>query len=68
MTNLQAALGLAQVERLEEFVARKRAMGRAYSEKLEKVSGLGLMPSDTVYAENIYWVFGVVLNEEIFIW
>lgn len=65
MTNLQAALGLAQVERLEEFVARKRAMGRRYTELLKGVDGLELMPSRTDYAENIYWVFGMVLKDDV---
>jgi perosamine synthetase len=34
MTNLQAGLGLAQLERLDEFVARKRRMGQRYTELL----------------------------------
>src|SRR5690606_7579872 len=42
MTNLQAAVGLAQLERLDEFVARKRAMGRRYTELLADVPGLQL--------------------------
>lgn len=31
MTNIQAALGVAQLERLDEFVQRKRQMGKIYS-------------------------------------
>ncbi len=65
MTNLQAALGVAQLERLEEFVARKRSMGKRYSGLLQHVAGLELMPAKTDYAENIYWVYGMVLNEEV---
>jgi len=65
MTNLQAALGLAQVERLEEFVARKRRMGKRYTELLSGVKGLELMPIKTSYAENIYWVYGMVLKNEV---
>jgi perosamine synthetase len=65
MTNLQAALGLAQLERLEEFVARKRRMGKMYTERLSAVNGLTLPLARTGYAENIYWVFGLLLDETI---
>jgi perosamine synthetase len=65
MTNLQAALGLAQLERLEEFVARKRRMGKRYTELLSNVGSLELMPNKTVYADNIYWVYGMVLRDEV---
>lgn len=65
MTNLQAALGVAQLERLDEFVARKRAMGMRYRELLGNVKGIQLQPASTSYAENIYWVFGLVLDETV---
>jgi perosamine synthetase len=65
MTNLQAALGLAQLERLDEFVGRKRRMGKRYTELLSHVEGLELMPARTEYAENIYWVYGMVLKDEV---
>lgn len=64
-TNLQAAVGLAQLERLDEFVERKRAMGRYYTEKLRDVKGLMLPVEKTEYAENIYWVYGMVLDNTI---
>jgi len=65
MTNLQAAVGLAQLERLPEFVERKRNMGKLYAEMLSGVDGLETMPGQTGYAENIYWVFGIVLGNDI---
>lgn len=65
LTNLQAALGVAQLERLDDFVARKRQMGRYYTAKLAKIAGLELMPAGTSYADNIYWVYGVVLRDEV---
>ena len=64
-TNLQAAVGLAQLERLEEFVTKKRNMGKYYTEKLQNVKGLQLPIARTDYAENIYWVYGMVLDENI---
>jgi perosamine synthetase len=65
MTSMQAALGLAQLERLDEFVARKRAMGRLYTELLREVSGIQLPVAATEYADSIYWVYGIVLRESV---
>lgn len=64
-TNLQAAVGLAQLERLEEFIERKRVMGRYYTHKLQGIDGLILPIPQTDYAENIYWVYGLVLERSI---
>ena len=64
-TNLQAAVGLAQLERLEEFIQMKRDMGKFYTEHLQGVKGLKLPIDHTTYAENIYWVYGLVLDENI---
>lgn len=64
-TNLQAAVGLAQLERLDEFVGRKRAMGRYYTERLKDIDGLILPIEETDYADNIYWVYGIVLDRQI---
>lgn len=63
MTNVQAALGLAQLERLDEFVSYKKEMGRKYSDGLKGVKGVQLPLSKTEYSENIYWIFGIVLDE-----
>ena len=65
MTNLQAALGLAQLERLDEFIRRKRNMGKLYTELLADVSELELPLTKTEYADNIYWVYGVVLKDDV---
>lgn len=64
-TNLQAAVGLAQLERLDEFVECKRAMGRYYTEQLKDIDGLILPIEKTDYADNIYWVYGIVLDKYI---
>ena len=65
MTNLQAALGLAQLERLDEFVKRKRNMGKKYTQGLRELSEVQLPIGKTDYAENIYWIFGLVLEDSI---
>jgi perosamine synthetase len=62
ITNLQAAVGLAQLERLDETVARKKFLGSEYSFHLKNVDFLQLPVNKMEGYENNYWVFGVVLN------
>ena len=64
-TNLQAAVGLAQLERLDEFVEKKRWIGKYYTERLQNIKGLILPIEKTTYADNIYWVYGIVLDKGI---
>jgi perosamine synthetase len=65
MTNLQAALGVAQLEQLDRFIAIKRKVGNLYNKLLKNTEGVQLPLAKTDYAENIYWVYGVVLNDDI---
>ena len=62
LTNLQAAIGLAQLEKIEESVAKKRWMGTAYSQRLKNLPGLQL-PVEEPWAKNVYWMYGVVLED-----
>lgn len=64
MTNMQAALGLAQLERLDSFVTRKRRMGARYTELLQEMSFVQLPLVRTDYADNIYWVYSLVLKDD----
>jgi perosamine synthetase len=62
LTNLQAAIGLAQLERIDESVAKKRWMGAAYTERLKNIAGLQL-PIEEPWARNVYWMYGVILGD-----
>jgi len=64
MTNLQAAIGLAQVERIDDHIARKRKMGARYTERLAGIRGLRL-PVQRANVKNVYWMYGVVLEDDI---
>jgi perosamine synthetase len=61
LTNMQAAIGLAQLERIEESIAKKRWLGAAYTERLNNISALQL-PVEEPWATNVYWMYGVVLD------
>jgi perosamine synthetase len=64
MSNLQAALGVAQLERLDAVIARKRRMGAAYTGLLSGLRSLRLPQARTAFAENDYWVYGIVLGQD----
>jgi perosamine synthetase len=65
MTNLQAALGVAQLERLDKFLEKKRWIGHLYNKLLSDLQGVLLPLPSTDYAENIYWIYGLVLKDSI---
>jgi perosamine synthetase len=64
MTNIQAAVGLAQLERLDQIVERKREIGARYDAGLAPLPWLQLPRPATEWARNIYWVYGVVLRDD----
>lgn len=64
MSNLQAAVGVAQFERLGQFIQKKKDMGKLYQELLNDIPAQ-LPKTQTEYAQNNYWVFGIVLNSEV---
>lgn len=66
MSNLQAAVGVAQMERLPQILEKKRQIGAWYDELLADVhDDIERQPARTDYAENIYWVYGVVLKDSV---
>lgn len=65
LSNIQAALGVAQLERLPAHVEKKRHIGRRYNELLANLPGLQLPLPQTDYADNIYWVYGILLDPDL---
>ena len=55
MTNIQAALGVAQLEKIEEHLIRKRELGSLYQDLLKDMDNIILPLHRTDYADNIYW-------------
>ncbi len=64
MTNLQAALGLAQLEKIDEHIVKKREIGLTYQTELHNINGFQLPLASTDYADNIYWVYGLVAETQ----
>jgi perosamine synthetase len=63
MTNLQAALGLAQLSQVDELLRLKQAIGLRYLELLADARVLQLPLRSSSGSENVFWVFGVVIDE-----
>jgi len=65
MTNLQAAVGVAQLERLAETAATKRRIGMTYMEAFADLDAVQLPVAGNEAAENAFWVFGMVLDDKV---
>lgn len=64
-TNLQAAVGLAQLEKIEKTVLRKKEIGRLYTKLLKNEEKIQIPLVKYNNEDNIYWVYGLVLNDDI---
>ena len=62
-TNLQSALGIAQLEKLNKFIIKKRLIGENYNKELSKINLFNIPLNEKSYAKNIYWVYGIVLKK-----
>ena len=66
MTNLQAAIGLAQLEKIKKIVKKKIFIGNYYRKNLLNLSNKIILPLDNnVYCKNIYWVYGLIIKDKI---
>ena len=61
MTNIQAAIGHAQLAKIEPIIARKRTIAELYSKHLEEVADIQI-PVEKPYARNVFWMYHIVLR------
>lgn len=62
LTNLQAALGVAQLKNINKLIEIKRNNAQKYTERLKDIKELQL-PTEKDWAKNVYWMYGIVLDE-----
>ena len=64
MTNLQAAVGVAQLEQIDRFIAIKRSNGQYYSNKLANTQGLLRFMPVKDWANSVYWMYAIELSAD----
>jgi perosamine synthetase len=64
MTNLQAAIGVAQTENVEMLVEARRNVGLGYNKLLRGVKGI-ILPNEREGCKNVYWMYGIILEDEV---
>ena len=62
MTNLQAAVGVAQLKNIKKLIEIKRKNAKKYTDRLRNVRGLQL-PTEKNWAKNVYWMYGIILDK-----
>lgn len=61
MTNLQAAVGLAQLEQIERFIKIKKQLGMLYNNRIAELEGIRFMKTQQ-WADPVYWMYSVELD------
>jgi len=64
MTNLQASLGLSQLQNINQIVKKKMLIGRRYYKNLSHNKNLQILPPNNTYAKNIYWIVGILIKNK----
>ena len=64
MTNMQAALGVAQLEQIDNIIKKKREIGYNYNELLKDIDTIILPIKNDAHCENIYWVYPIILKDD----
>ena len=62
-TNIQAAMGLNQLKRINKIVRKKYEIGNYYYKHFKDIKNIILQPNKLAYCKNIYWVFGIVIKK-----
>jgi perosamine synthetase len=64
MSNLQAALGVAQMERIEELVGKKREQFSIYNRAFSVIDGISLNP-EPPFTKNSYWMPTIIIDKKL---
>jgi len=64
MTNIQASLGLSQMNNINKIIKKKMDIGARYFSNLNKNDDLKILPPSKTYSKNIYWVVGILIKNK----
>lgn len=62
MTNVQAAIGVAQMEKIDKFLASRKALSKRYRKNLSGIQGITL-PPEKEWSESIYWLYSILIDK-----
>ena len=62
MTNMQAAIGLAQTEKVNKLIEKKRRIARLYHDNLKDIEGLKL-PLEEKWAKSVHWMYSILVEK-----
>ena len=65
LTNIQAAIGVAQMEKVETILAAKVRIAQEYHQALTDIPGISL-PPQAHWAKNVYWLYSILVDEQKF--
>ena len=64
MTNIQAAIGLAQLDKIDKIIDIKRKNAKLYTSLLKDIDGVTL-PQEAKWTKNVYWMYSIIINEDL---
>lgn len=64
LTNIQAAIGVAQMERIDSLIEKKISVAKYYEEELKDIAGI-ILPPKKKWARNVYWMYSILIDESI---
>jgi perosamine synthetase len=63
MTNIQAAMGVAQLERIDQYIDARRRHALLYNARLKNVDGI-VLPPEKEWAKNVYWMYSILVSDK----
>ena len=67
MTNIAAAIGLAQLERVDLHLAKRKLIAEGYNRRLTRYSDRFLLPTAEAWADHAYWMYTIILRESLMV-
>ena len=64
MTNIQAALGVAQMRKIDKIIARKKDIAKKYEKQLKDIKGITLPPNKN-WADSVFWLYTILIDDNV---
>ena len=64
MTNIQAALGVAQMNKIDKIISRKKEIALDYEKRLKNINGI-ILPASFTWTKNVFWLYTILIDSNI---